>query len=272
MILRGPGREGGEMKGSDNRLLQMIADRGEKILPYYRSMICWQDLYTTWGDEDSWLYGMRGALAYTCEMWTSRNLYKTDHHPSDEQEAEFIRDVLLGDGVVAWHEYEHPTYGRIEIGGTRKEWGRLPPSFLLEEELHRNMAFALYHASMMPLLRIADITIEPLANRLFRIWVTIENRRPMPTRTGQDIDHHISPPDLVSIRGGDLKALSSGLVTDRFFKRVRAAESRPQRLELDTIDGMDATRVQFIVEGSGPFTVTVDSAKGGLLHKDGALP
>ena len=272
MILRGPGREGGEMKGSDNRLLQMIADRGEKILPYYRSMICWQDLYTTWGDEDSWLYGMRGALAYTCEMWTSRNLYKTDHHPSDEQEAEFIRDVLLGDGVVAWHEYEHPTYGRIEIGGTRKEWGRLPPSFLLEEELHRNMAFALYHASMMPLLRIADIAVEPLADRLFRIWVTIENRGPMPTRTGQDIDHHISPPDLVSIRGADLKVLSSGLVTDRFFKRVRAAESRPQRLELDTIDGMDATRVQFIVEGGGPFTVTVDSAKGGLLHKDSALP
>jgi hypothetical protein len=94
----------------------------------------------------------------------------------------------------------------------------------------------------------------------------------MPTRTAQDVDHHISPPDLVTIRGNDLKVVSSGRVTDRFFKRVEAGEYRPERLELDTIDGMDATRVQFIVQGSGPFTITVDSAKGGLLQKDGSLP
>ncbi|MEN6425600.1 MAG: M14 family metallopeptidase [Phycisphaerales bacterium] len=272
MILRGPGREGGEMKEADDRLLQMIADRGEKILPYYRSMISWQDLYTTWGDEDTWLYGARGILAYTCEMWTAQNLYKTDGDPSEEQEADFIRHVLQDDGVVAWHEFNHPTYGQIEIGGMKKEWGRLPPSFLLEEELHRNMVFALYHASMMPLLRIADVAVEPLASRQFKLWVTIENSRPMPTRTGQDMDHHISPPDLVSIEGNDLKVLSSGLVTDRFFKQVRAVESRPQRVEIDTIDGMDAARVQFIVQGSGSFTVTVDSAKGGMLRKDGSLP
>jgi hypothetical protein len=102
--------------------------------------------------------------------------------------------------------------------------------------------------------------------------MTIENDRPMPTRTGQDRDHHINPPDLVSVRGSDLRVLSSGLVTDRFFKQVQAVEYRPERVELDTIDGMDATRVQFIVQGSGSFTVTVDSAKGGLLRKDGSLP
>ncbi len=272
MILRGPGREGGEMKEADARLLEIIAEQGERILPYYRSMVCWRDLYTTWGDEDTWLYGARGILSYTCEMWTSQNLYKTDHDPSEEQEAEFIRHVLLDDGVVAWRPYDHPTYGRIEIGGLKKEWGRLPPSFLLEEELHRNMAFALYHASMMPLLRIADVAVEPLGNRLSKIWVTIENNRPMPTRTSQDRDHAISPPDLVSIRGSNVKVLSSGRVMDRFFKQVQAVEYRPERVELDTIDGMGATRVQFVVQGSGAFTVTVDSARGGLLRTDGALP
>jgi hypothetical protein len=205
-------------------------------------------------------------------MWTSSNLYKVNEEPSDEQEAEFLKHVLLDDGVVAWRQYDHPTYGRIEIGGLKKEWGRTPPSFLLEEELHRNMAFALYHAGMMPLLRISEVAVEPLGDRLFKIWVTIENSRPIPTRTGQDMDHHINPPDLVSIRGDDLKALSSGRVTNRFFKRVEAVEFRPQRVELQTIEGMNATRVQFVVQGSGPFTVTVDSAKGGLLQKNGSLP
>ena len=49
MILRGPGREGDAMKSQDERVLRIITERGEKILPYYRSMIIWKDLYTTWG-------------------------------------------------------------------------------------------------------------------------------------------------------------------------------------------------------------------------------
>jgi hypothetical protein len=272
LILRGPGHEGGAMENADERLLILIGKRGERILPYYRSIISWKDLYTTWGDEDTWFYGARGVLAYTDEMWTSKNLYKRDDAPSDEDEAEFIKHVLLGEGFVPWREYDHPTYGRIEIGGLKKEWGRTPPSFLLEEELHRNMAFTLYHASTMPLLRISDVSVEPLGPGLFKVWVAIENQRLVPTRTAHDVRRHISPPDIVSIRGDHLKVISAGQVTDRFFKRVEAVESRPERIEIDAIDGMSESRVQFIVQGSGTFTVAVDSAKGGLLQKDGSLP
>ncbi|MHC4324940.1 MAG: peptidase M14, partial [Planctomycetota bacterium] len=166
----------------------------------------------------------------------------------------------------------HPTYGAIEIGGKKKEWGRVPPSFLLEEELHRNMAFTLYHADMMPLLQIGEVKVEPLGESLFKIWVTIENKRLIPTRTGQDVAHHISPPDIVSIEGDNLNVLSSGRITDRFFNRVEAVERRPERVELDTIEGMSVVRVQFIVEGKGEFTVTVDSAKAGLFTKSQLLP
>lgn len=35
---------------------------------------------------------------------------------------------------------------------------------------------------------------------------------------------------------------------------------------------MDAARVQFIIQGSGVFAVTVDSARGGLFREDGSLP
>jgi len=272
LILRGPGHEGGVMERADERVLVLIGQHGERILPYYRSIISWKDLYTTWGDEDTWFYGARGVLAFTNELWTASNLYRKDGETSDEDEAEFMKHVLLGDGLVAWKEYDHPTYGRIEIGGVKKEWGRMPPSFLLEEELHRNMAFTLYHAGTMPLLRIGDVSVEPLGGGLFKVWVTVENQRPIPTRTAHDVDRRISPPDFVAIRGENLKVVSGGRVTDRYFKRVQAVEYRPERVELDAVDGMGAARVQFIVQGSGPFTVTVDSAKGGLLTKDAALP
>jgi hypothetical protein len=272
LILRGPSREGGTMKSADEQLLEIIGARGERILPYYRSIITWKDLYTTWGDEDTWLYGGRGILAYTDEMWTDQNLYKGDKAPSNEDEAEFVKQVLLGDGFVPWKPYNHPTYGAIEIGGSKKEWGRTPPSFLLEEELHRNMAFTLYHAGTLPLLRISDLTKTPLGGNLFKVWVTVENQRLMPTRTAQDVDHQISPPDIVSIKGDGIEVLSSGRVTDRFFQRAETVECRPERVELETIGGMEAVRVQFILQGRGPFTVTVDSARGGLLHKEASLP
>jgi hypothetical protein len=86
------------------------------------------------------------------------------------------------------------------------------------------------------------------------------------------VAHHISPPDIVSIEGDELRVLSSGRITDRFFKRVQAVERRPERVELSTIDGMSAVRVQFVVDGKGEFTITVDSTKAGLLKKSQLLP
>jgi hypothetical protein len=272
MILRPPGREGGLMRSQDDRTFQFIAQRGEKMLPFYKSMIVWKDLYTVWGGEFDWFYGARGIIAFCNELWNMRNLDRGQTPPSDEDEAAFLRYVLLSEGVVKWHEFDHPTYGKIEIGGTRKNWSRTPTSFLLEEECHRNMAYTLYHADQMPRLRIVEIRKESLAGGLNKIWVTVENQRLIPTRTTQDVSSHISPPDVVTLSGPGVKVLSSGRVTDRFFKRVDAVKRRPERVELDSVPGMEAVRVQFIVTGSGAFKVTVDSAKGGVMSQDGTLP
>jgi hypothetical protein len=101
--------------------------------------------------------------------------------------------------------------------------------------------------------------------------VTVENQRLIPTRTDQDVANHISPPDVVSIRGDELEVLSAGRITDRFFKKAQAVKRHPHRVELDTIAGMSAGHVQFVVEGKGSFTVTVDSAKGGVHTKSSTL-
>jgi hypothetical protein len=272
MILRGPGREGGAIKGADDQVMQVIGRRGEQMLPFYRSMVIWKDLYTVWGGELDWLYGARGILGFTCEIWNLRSLEKTNTPPSKEDQAAFMKYVLLNDGVVKWHEFDHPTYGKIEIGGAKKTWGRTPVSFLLEEECHRNMAFTLYHAAQMPRLAIKEVKTEPLGDGLYKIWVEIENSRLIPTRTQQDASNYISPPDIVTLAGPGVKVLSAGRVVDRFFKRVEPVKRRPERLELDTIPGLNAARVQFLVTGHGRFTVTVDSAKGGVVSAQQNLP
>lgn len=272
MILRGPGREGGIVNASDDQVMRFIGERGTKILPFYTNFTIWKDLYTTWGNEVDWFYGARGILTFTNELYTPHNIDKGAKEPSTEDQAAFMKHVLLDDGIVEWKEFDHPTYGKIEIGGTRKEWSRVPPSFLLEEECHRNMAFTLYHADAMPMLKISEVKTEKLDSNLYKVWVTVENSRMIPTRSAQDTANHISAPDIVSLAGPGVKVLSSGQVMDRFFKRVEAVKRRPERVEVETIGGMSATRVQFIVSGKGAFTVTVDSTKGGLLKSEAVLP
>ena len=94
----------------------------------------------------------------------------------------------------------------------------------------------------------------------------------IPTRTQQDVTHHISPPDILTLTGPEVKVLSAGRVTDRFLKRVEAVKRRPERVEIETVPGMATARVQFIVSGQGRFKVSLDSAKGGLSATEHTLP
>ena len=72
--------------------------------------------------------------------------------------------------------------------------------------------------------------------------------------------------------GEKVKVISAGRMTDPYFKRVEAVERRLERVEVRNISGMGTARVQFVVSGNGRFTVTVDSAKGGLLEAIQTLP
>jgi hypothetical protein len=124
----------------------------------------------------------------------------------------------------------------------------------------------------MPLLRISEIKMEKLDDGLYKIWVEIENTRLIPTHAEQDVINHINRPDIISLQGPNVKVLSAGRVTDRFFKKVDAVDRRPERVEVSNVPGMGTVRVQFIVSGNGRFTVTADSAKGGLLEAAQTLP
>jgi len=104
------------------------------------------------------------------------------------------------------------------------------------------------------------------------VWVEVENDRAMATRTAWDVDKHISPPAVVTLEGANATAISSGRVTDQRLRIVEPSERRPARYELDSVRGRSVERVQFIVEGSGPCTVTVDSARGGVLSREFELP
>ena len=84
-----------------------------------------------------------------------------------------------------------------------------------------------------------------------------------PTHTAVDVKHKITPPDVVAIRGKNLKVVLGLWADDPFFRKTREQKRRPEKLRIANIPGMGAVYVRWLVRGKGPFTVTVRSIKGG---------
>lgn len=268
MILRGPGAKEDHFEPADIPIFEIIGKKGEMMLPGYRYLILNQDLYVTYGAEVDWLYTMQGALTFTNELWTSFNYFrKASEQPgffgSEEDIHSFNRHLLLNDGFVPWHTVDHPQFGRIEVGGFKKNWVRQPPSFMLEEECHRNMAFSLYHADQMPLVKIQSATVKNLGGGVSEITAILENQRLIPSRLAVNVKRHLSLPDQVTITGSDLKVIT-GLIDDEpFFRRPREQKLQPATLKLESIAGHDVLYVRWLVTGPGPYEIRLNSLKGG---------
>ncbi|MFQ5655180.1 MAG: M14 family metallopeptidase, partial [Planctomycetota bacterium] len=135
MILRGPGAKSfGSYPGGDVRVYDLIGKRGEKMLPFYRYMVIWKDLYTVYGGFVTWTYEGLGIISFTNELWSNKRLHgRGEPRASEQERIEFNDRLRSGIDFVPWKPFRHPEYGDIELGGWRKITGRVPPSFLIEE-------------------------------------------------------------------------------------------------------------------------------------------
>ena len=276
MLLRGPGVPQDEYRPQDVQVFDQIGRIGEEILPGYRYMIVWKDLYTVWGGELDWFYGARGVLTFSNELWTSfLYFYKQEEgggggfggfgDPRNRRfqttESRFNRLLLMGEAMVEWAEIDHPQYGRIEVGGMKKNFGRVEPGFMLQSDAHRNMMFTLFQTSQMPLVEMDSVSTRSLGGGLTEVTAVVVNRRLAPTHTQQDVENRISAPDRITLAGG---RVVTGFVIDNAVSGDATEQKRnPATIDIANIAGQGIVRVKWIVSGAGPFTVTVVSEKGG---------
>ena len=264
MILRGPGAEEDKdtYNREDVRIYDAIAEKGEEMIPGYRYLTVYKDLYSVFGGELDWFYGGRGIYTYTNELMVSYLYYhKNEGRGNQEEELKVDKYLTFGDAFVDWKEYKHPQYGTIEIGGFKKNFGRAHPGFLLEQDAHRNMAFTIYHGYQTPKLSIINVEEKSLGSGLKEVTATVYNERLMPTHSSQDLKYKIERPDLISISNANVVA--GMIVEDEDFNKVKEQVHNPETLRIPNIPGMGTVKVRWIVTGSGNYKVDVDSAKGG---------
>lgn len=282
MILRGPGAEWmGEYPASDVQVYDELGRNGERILPFYRYIVIWSGLYTVHGGFIDWTNDGLGILSFSNELWntgqyfTSPELKEQQRNPGspiNPRVSSFFFDDYLefGDEFNEWKEFDHPVYGKVEIGGWKKYQGRIQPRFMGEEVCHRNMAFSLYQADEMPQMAAGEATVESLGGGVYRVRVDFTNKKLIPTILAKAAQNNVVRPDLLTAGGRNVEVLSAAWVRDKIRPGPTQLIDQPDPARIIVRNGHPGrtTRtIEYIVRGSGEMIVTYSSVKGGTATK-----
>ncbi len=280
MILRGPGHPSrqAEYPGEDDRVAVQIGAVGEKMLPFYRSMVIHKDLYQVHGGFIGWTYEHLGIFSFTNELYSSNQLLGLagsedgPRPPETDEMREARKQLMLGTDLVEWRAARHPVFGTIEVGGAVKQSQRVPPAFLLEELCHRNAAFVIYHADQMPRVTWHDLKIDRLGPKTFAVTATVRNTRAIPSRAAQAARRKLGLPDTLSIAGEGIEVLAGGRVVNTRTGEVEAAERQPERVRLENGVASDPVSVRWVVRGGGSVRILYEAEKSKDLTRSEKLP
>ena len=146
-------------------------------------------------------YDMLGAYAYLIELWgspVSEADEDGDGRVSDEEYLKWTEIELTGEGWIMPHVCQHPDYGKIWIGGTRKKHtSRTPPARYIEMEALKNAQFVMYCASQFPRVKIKKMTATAATHQLFWIDVLLKNEHAYPTMSDRSLQLKLKEKDLL---------------------------------------------------------------------------
>ena len=286
MFLRGPGSDlTPPMPPADKHVYDYLGEEGERVVPGYRYLVSKDDLYSTHGDFDEWLYQCLGVYAFVTELSMSSDEAFRGHgdapngpddelwsrHPSQEELQKFNDALMAGEMFSDWKPFHHPTYGDIEIGGWRTFTTRMPPTFLLPQLVHRNAMYVIWTATQTPQVTLEVFETKDLGGGLVRIRARAANAGAMPTLSEKARGKRILPLDRFEIEGDGIAVHAGGVLLDHDFGTVAPVDHDPGSVPT-WIDGFGVREAQWIVSGKGTATITYSGAKCGTRTVGVELP
>jgi hypothetical protein len=104
-----------------------------------------------------------------------------------------------------------------------------------------------------------------LGDGLTEVTAVIANSRIMPTHSSQDVKNKIERPDYITLNT-KAKVVAGMLVENADLNLTTEQKNNPGVLEVNNIPGLGTVTLKWIVSGKGPFTITIDSKKGGVVE------
>jgi len=288
MILRGPSQKNlGEYPPQDVAVYDYLGEQAERILPGYRYMISWKDLYTTYGDAMEWMVEIMGTYGFVGEVFmSSSETFKSLEEAkrpaavseedvmammsgSNQQERERLKfndHLAMGELYKPWTAYKHPTYGEIEIGGWTKMSSRLSAPFMLKDLIHRNAMAVIFTARHTPEVTLDIFEIEKISSDLYRIRTRLSNSQAMPTISYYAQRKNLFPKDMLMVSGKSAKVVAGGALEDKYRDLVSYKKHRPD-VQFLFVPGFGKTEHQFLISGRGDVTIKYESRFAGSIEK-----
>ena len=281
MYLRGPSfKAAGDFPQGDISVYDYLGGSIEKIVPGYKYLVSWKDLYSTYGDFTDFANNLVGSYSLVGELYQveTETFDGTDRRKEAEQsrygeasESErqrllFNDNVTQGELFCEWKPYKHPLYGDIEIGGWTKMSSRLPHPFMLQELVHRNASSVIFASQYTPKIIMDVFEVRKMEGDLWSIRVRLINEGAMPSITYQSIKNKLYPMDILSVAGRGVKVVSGGVLKDTYMGLVDYKEYRPE-VQMCQVPGFGKVDYQFLVSGKGNVDLKFESRKAGTITK-----
>ena len=263
MVLRGPGAAFRESlyPGQDTAVYDEIQRVGERLLPYYRSMVIFRDLYTVHGGMVNYTAELLGIFSLTNEMMNAGMYFQRDVTDPSQDDMQMVYDRLqFGQVFKDYTEYDHPRWGKVLIGGLNKWASRLTPTFMLEQECHRSFAFTSYHADQMPLLSFHRVETAQAGEGLWTINVEVRNEKLIPTRSAHARNKRIGTNDLLTCEPaeGGAAVVTSGRLFSWTDLQVQPVRYEPARVQVESgVPSKGSVMHRFFVSGKPGDKVTL---------------
>ncbi len=264
MILMPPGtRPEKSLPQIDKTIINAIATMAEKELGYtkmniFDSFMSDQEHYDS-GAFDDWCYQSQGIPAYTMEFWDVAKKAGEPRvwngKPEDTLTALKRYNAILKwvsinapQYLIDWKEIEHPSLGKVEIGGYNFKFTvQNPPENMLLQECENDTKFNIRFAKSLPSLKIETLTYEKISDDIYKVTTIVGNRGYMPTNLTQEANKlKVSTPVKVSIEGcevvsgknveeiGNLDGFS-GTTTGSYYDEIITFENSKAKKKLSWI-------------------------------------
>ncbi len=276
MFLRGPGNKTqAPYLQSDIEVYDVLGKNAEKMVPGYRYLISWKDLYATYGDFSDFTHNIFGAYSFVGELYmSSTETYSKEANPYEDDDSwgeqgsnkkeierlKFNDHLAHGTLFKEWTSFKHPVYGDIEIGGWIKYSRRMPHPFMLPDLVHRNAAAIIFASSQTPEVEMELVGIKKLDGKLYQVDVRLKNSAAIPSMSYHAMQKKLYPKDILKVN--DAKVVAGGEVTDRYNNKVSYKLLKPE-VQFIQVPGNGICEYRFLVEGSGEINISYESVKAG---------
>lgn len=189
---------------TDRHLFTRVAEMGAQVSGYrtgsnYEIFATGHEKVLMPGAADDWMYDHFGVLGFTVEIWDldkragSRGYSELGMRKlmalSPEEQTEDERKVYAwvtrevpNEGVFEWTPFDHPDFGRVDIGGLNPKFViQNPPIHLLGEECVNVSAFLTKLGLSTPKLTIPSVRVSEAGEGLFRVVAEVSNAGYLPT-------------------------------------------------------------------------------------------